>query len=128
VVLGARFVLGLKPPFRKWILLPILVLPNTCFLKADMRWANGAKQGQWVHAEALRKAIPEGSLCVAGNDVSQRIHLYALRRKGWTFMDDSLPEEWLKKIYPSRSGLPHKHQHWGGRKPSHSPIFRPNGL
>ncbi len=97
VALGAHFVLRLNPQFRKWILLPILVLPITCFLKADVRWANGAKQGQWVHAEALRKAIPEGSLCVAGNDVSQRIHLYALRRKGWAFMDDSLPVEYLEQ-------------------------------
>ncbi len=97
VALGAHFVLGLKPPLRKWILLPILVLPITCFLKADVRWANGANQGQWIHAQALRNAIPKGSLCVAGNDVSQRIHHYALRRKGWAFMDDSLPEERLKE-------------------------------
>jgi hypothetical protein len=34
---------------------------------------------------------------VAGNDISQRIHHYALRRKGWAFMDDSLPVEYLEQ-------------------------------
>jgi hypothetical protein len=80
------------------VLLPLIVLPITCVLKAEVRWkVSGLNKDLWEHAAPLRAMLPMDAKCVVGNDVSGHIFLYHLRRKGWTFKDDALTEEQLQQ-------------------------------
>lgn len=85
-----------SPRWARTVLVPLAVLPVTCYLKADVRWKpTGLNAQLWEHAALLRQILPPGALCVVGNDVSQRIFLYHLRRHGWAFNSDVLYREWL---------------------------------
>jgi hypothetical protein len=97
VALGVHYLVEQGGRWTRWVWLPVVVLPITCFLKADVRWEpTGLNRQLWAHKEALRSIISETDRCIVGNDISERIFLYHLRRKGWAFMDDSLPADRLQ--------------------------------
>lgn len=78
---------------RAIVLTVCCIVPVTAFIRADSRW-NEAKPGFNVdllqHKAALRTAVPDNALCIAGNDVSHFIFFYYIDKKGWAFNDDQL--------------------------------------
>jgi len=98
VAAGVHWSLAQAHRWRKWVLLPLIVLPITCVLKAEVRWnVSGLNRDLWENAAPLRSILPMDAKCVVGNDVSGHIFLYHLRRKGWTFKDDALTKEQLQE-------------------------------
>ena len=96
VAAGVGAVLG-SARWAKAVWVPLAVLPITCYLKADVRWKpTGLNAQLWDYAAPLRDILPPEALCVVGNDESQRIFLYHLRRHGWAFNSDVLYSEWLQ--------------------------------
>jgi 4-amino-4-deoxy-L-arabinose transferase-like glycosyltransferase len=98
VAVGVHWSLAQAYRWRRWVLLPLIVLPITCVLKAEVRWkVSGLNKDLWENAAPLRAMLPMDAKCVVGNDVSGHIFLYHLRRKGWTFKDDVLTAEQLQQ-------------------------------
>lgn len=96
VAAGAGTLLG-SARWTRTVLVPLAVLPVACYIKADVRWRpTGLNAQLWDHAAPLRQILPPDALCVVGNDESQRIFLYHLRRHGWAFNSDVLNREWLE--------------------------------
>lgn len=81
---------------KKWryaVLVILLVLPVTCFLRMQTRWdekSPGFNPDLLAYRNELRTAVPANDLVVAGNDDSHFIFLYYIDKKGWGFDHDSL--------------------------------------
>lgn len=99
VAAGVHWSLSQAHGRRRWILLPLVVMPITCFLKADVRWkVTGLNRDLWENAASIRTMLPADAKCVVGNDISGHIFLYHIRRKGWTFKNDDLSPERLERL------------------------------
>lgn len=91
---GIHFLLSQK---NKWMAGAVIVLccvvPFTAFLRIDNRWdinEPGFNKDLLVHREALINAVPDDALCLAGNDLSQRIMFYYISKRGWNFMNEEI--------------------------------------
>ncbi len=77
------------------------ILPVTAFLRADHRWNTvdpGFNKNLLVYKNELRNAVPDNKLCVVGNDESTFIFFYYINKKGWSFNDDQLNGDSLKRM------------------------------
>jgi 4-amino-4-deoxy-L-arabinose transferase-like glycosyltransferase len=82
----------------------LLLLPLTCYLRLRERWNPedpGFNRDLLVHKEALRQAVPDDALVVAGNDVSRFIFFYYIHKKGWGFDGDGLHGDSLRNMVKS---------------------------
>lgn len=82
------------------IMLILCLLPLTAALRINHRWnatSPGFNADLLTHRTALRAAVPDSALVVAGNDVSTHIVLYHLHKKGWTFNGSQLNAHLLKR-------------------------------
>jgi 4-amino-4-deoxy-L-arabinose transferase-like glycosyltransferase len=101
IAYGFREIMKLSRKAAGIALLLILFMPLTTFIRMKNRW-NIAKPGfnkdllTW--REELRMAVPNDSLCIAGNDMSPCIMLYYIDKKGWTYAYNSLPPEQLEDM------------------------------
>lgn len=100
VAYGAYRMLSAKARWANYLAFGLLLLlPITCNLRMQSRWneqAPGFNRDWLVHKEALRQAVPEDELVVAGNDKSHFIFFYYIGKKGWGFHNDDLPPERLQ--------------------------------
>lgn len=79
------------------------VLPFTAFLRTDSRWdvnEPGFNKDLLVHREELINAVPPDALCIAGNDLSQRIMFYYIKKRGWNFMNEEIDAAKLQELIP----------------------------
>ena len=71
----------------------LIVLPLTCFLRADTRWNKnnpGFNRDLLTFKTELRNAVPKNAVVVAGNDISKVIFLYYIDKKGYPFLNNLL--------------------------------------
>ena len=77
----------------------LTILPFTAYLRMCTRWdlnSPGFNKDLLTYKEELRKAVPDNSLCIAGNDESHFIFLYYIDKKGWGLDNDKLNSEDLQ--------------------------------
>lgn len=78
-----------------FVYIVLLSLPILAAARMNGRWNTnnpGFNPVYYSQKEVLRKLIPEGKLCVVGNDYSSYILLYYLDRKGWSYDNNNLNE------------------------------------
>jgi hypothetical protein len=92
----------IKPSFtRPAVILVLLILPFTCYLRVAHRWnpeKPGFNKSLLVYKEELRKAVPNDALVVAGNDPSRYIFFYYIDKKGWGFENNWLTGDLLSSM------------------------------
>ncbi len=102
IVTGAKFLLDKKMLImRYFVLFALILLPITAHLRMNVRWNEddpGFNKDLLVYKTQLRKAVPDNSLCVVGNDVSHHIFLYYIHKKGWVFEEDNLTADALEDM------------------------------
>lgn len=79
-----------KPKMKYLIILILLILPVTAYLRADTRWnpkSPGFNVDVYNYKDELRNLIPQNSICIVGKDNSGVIYLYYIDKKGWTYDD-----------------------------------------
>jgi hypothetical protein len=94
---------GTKTGMRALAIVLLAVLPLTAFLRTDSRWnvnEPGFNKDLLVHREALVNAVPSDALCIAGNDLSQRILFYYIKKRGWNFMNEEIDAAKLHELIP----------------------------
>lgn len=77
----------------------LLVLPLTAWLRMQHRWDErqpGFNADLYQYRDALRKAVPDDALCIAGNDESGYIFFYYIHKKGWSFQKDEPTADQLR--------------------------------
>ena len=79
------------------LLLPLLFVfaPLACFLRLGHAWSTeyaGYNPDLYIHREALRSAVPDGTPVIVGIDQSPYIYLYHLRKYGWTLNSAQLDQ------------------------------------
>lgn len=94
VAIGIKTLLQSDRKFGKIILTILLILaPAANYVRTQVRWnenSPGFNHSLLEYKEELRKAAPDSSLCIAGNDISHHIFFYYINKKGWGFDHDSL--------------------------------------
>jgi len=98
-VYAASKSVNIRYKYLVWVL--VLLLPVTCYLRLRERWNPedpGFNRDLLVHKEALRDAVPDNELVVAGNDVSRFIFFYYIHKKGWGFEKNQLHGDSLRSM------------------------------
>lgn len=102
VAYGAWHLLNSGCTFLRWFTIFLLaILPLTCYLRMESRWDNespGFNSDLLKYKTELRSAVPNDALVVAGNDKSRYIFFYYIDKKGWSFDQNNLTPEKLKKM------------------------------
>lgn len=97
VTFGALRLLSIKKG-KVVVLVLLLILPLTAFLRIDSRWDRpGFNRDIMDHAAEIRAALPEEAKLITANDVSGHIWLYYLDREGWNFSDDKMDLSLVKQ-------------------------------
>lgn len=82
----------------------LLILPFTTYIRLKGRWnieKPGFNKDLLIYKSKLRNAVPDSSLCIAGNDISEFIMLYYIDKKGWVFSDNNLNPSKLAEMIRS---------------------------
>jgi hypothetical protein len=90
-----------SPVVRNAAIACLLILPLAAFLRINHRWnleSPGFNRDLLVYKEELRRAVPDGALCVVGDDESHHIYFYHLGKKGWGFEAGGLDRDTLKEM------------------------------
>ncbi len=93
---GGKRVWSRRDRYRYVVPLLLVLAPLLCGLRLQGRWDvtdPGFNESLLVHRDALRQAVPDESLVIAGNDASPFIYLYYVGKKGWVFRNDELNQE-----------------------------------
>lgn len=102
VAQGAYFWLqSARPGAVLMAVILLLSLPLFAHLRIHTRWQPapdklGFNPDLQRCKTLLREAVPDGALCVVGNDVSHHIFFYYIHKKGWAFHGDALEAEQLR--------------------------------
>jgi len=98
-ILGARWLYERSGHITRLVLISLVVigLGFSTYFRIQPRWDRIGFNPDWLtYKMELRRAIPEGALVIAGNDVSHHIFLYYLNRNGWVFEHNWLTEDELR--------------------------------
>jgi hypothetical protein len=97
---GAFNLYSIRKKYSKIIVvLILLILPFTAFLRANSRWnlaSPGFNADFYNYKDELRNLIPNDAFCIVGRDISGVILLYYIDKKGWTFDDVEILKANLK--------------------------------
>lgn len=92
VAYGAGGLVSLqKKGLNYFVLLCLIILPLTAFLRINDRWRTddpGFNPVYYQHKNELRELIPQDAKVIVGNDDSHFILLYYLNKRGWAFDHD----------------------------------------
>ncbi len=78
----------------------ILLMPLTAYVRCQTRWNlidPGFNPALLNYKKQIQALIPEGAICLTGNDDSQMVYLYYLNRQGYTFYEDQINKEILNQ-------------------------------
>ena len=85
---------------RNLVILLLLILPLTAYLRTASRWDTHAPMVNidlYQNKDELRKLVNDTDFCVVGNDLSHFIFLYYIDKKGWVFDSNNLSPAQLKE-------------------------------
>lgn len=100
ITYGLRFFYEKKS--RILISVMVCLVPLMAWLRMDHRWDEvkpGPIQDYQNYGEAIRKLIPENSICIVDHDESRFISLYYLKRKGYSLFENKINPGLLGNLY-----------------------------
>jgi hypothetical protein len=93
IVYGLNSLYRWKGSFLKPLIILLLLLPFTAYLRMQHRWdesSPGFNADLLRYKHELRAAVPDNALCIAGTDQSGFIMFYYIDKKGWSYAEEQL--------------------------------------